>query len=372
MKKYVFAIVLTAAMLLALIACNGDDVQETSMTANNSQTTTQTATAYPDIYIFHESTDMGIYFSIHPAWHGLFGVIESLAEHDKGNTRTLVAYHIATRNEFGMGEIGGVLFWINSLPNTLFTEIAEGFDGIILAQRNGYAYTLNYPRGFEYLYDPDSPATAQYLDMIEYLQPWNDNFVTNSFRLVGTDTFAAALSEYFSDSKEGFDFSTKAVLVSVDNNDTPAVLAIRHEVRYDETGHDMPIPVARIFYLYEGELGAFDVPTFQDDPHIWVTVEGRPVQSGGHWTLNWITLYGIEDGRLTSAFTLFTKLDNDDIHGANPRHYRSAGGWQDGFESRSPITQEEFVEIISRYRLVTSGYGADVMASWRDLADETE
>jgi len=234
MKKYAILLPLMVVMLFALTACNGNDIQEINTTTNNAQANAPTATTHPDIYLFHESTNMGVYFSIHPAWYGLFGTIESLAEHDEGNTSTLVVYHIATRNEFGMGESGGVLFWINRSPHGLFAEVSEGFTGVILAQRAGYVYTLNYPRGFEYLYDSDSVATAQYLDMMGYLQPWDDNFVTNSFRLVGADPFADALLEFFEGGAEtpvGVD-ATKAFWHTI--GDIPIMVAM--DIRLKELG----------------------------------------------------------------------------------------------------------------------------------------
>lgn len=162
MKKYVLLLTLTVVMLLALTACNG-----------NSEAQEPTEIFYPDIYLFYESADMDIYFSIHPAWLNLYGTIEIKTEQDAGNIQqTLVVYHIATREKFGMGESGGVLFWINRSPNTIFAEIREGFDGIVLTQRGGYTYTLNYPRGFQYLYERESEATIQYLNMMSYLEPW--------------------------------------------------------------------------------------------------------------------------------------------------------------------------------------------------------
>jgi len=179
--------------------------------------------------------------------------------------------------------------------------------------------------------------------------------------------FAGPLTDFFADSEEGLSFSTRAILVDVDGSDTLGVLAIRHEVRYEETGHHMPIPVARVFYLFEDELGFFDIQTFQDEPPIFVTAEDRLVRFGGHWSFNWATLFEIEYGRLVYAFTVFTELDADDIYGANPRHYHAAGGWhwQDELENHSPITQEEFADITSRY-------GLDNMTSWRNMDDETE
>jgi len=320
----------------------------------------ETSTVYPDIYLFHESTDMGIYFSIHQAWHGLYGTIENLVEHDEGNTSALVVYHIATRNEFGMGESGGVLFWINRLPHGLFAEVSEGFTGVILAQRAGYVYTLNYPRGFEYLYDSDSAATAQYLDMMGYLQPWDDNFVTNSFRLVGTNPFADALLEYFEGGTEppaGVD-ATKAFVHTI--GDIPVMVAIRHEVKAEETGHDQPIPVARVFYVVGGVLNYKDIETFQDRPPITV-LSGGLALSGGHWTRQWIALLGIENGNLTRTLTLFIMHDDDDYREENPRYHVLHGHYL-GFEGYTPITQEEFYDILNTREFTR----------WEDMFDVTE
>lgn len=315
---------------------------------------------YPDVYLFHESVDMGIYFTIHPAWHLKFGVEELTAVHDTGTIQTLVLYHIATRDEFGMGESGGMLFWINRSPDALFEEVLEGFAGIILEQNAGYTYTLNYPRGFEHLYDPDSATTIQYLNMMGYLQPWDNNFVTNSFRLTGTNLFADALLDFFEggvDVPDGID-ATKSFIHSID--ETTVMVAIRHEVRAEETGHDLPIPVARIFYLVDNALNYKDIETYQDRPPLTV-LSGGLALSGGHWTDQWIALLGLENGQLVRTLTLFTAHDEDDYAKENPRYYVLHGHYL-GLDGRTSITQEEFDVILNTREF----------ARWEDMFDITD
>ena len=354
-------LVLTVFALIVFTACSGND--NTPVEASGSQANELAEIFYPDIYLFHESVDMGIYFAIHPAWLSLYGTTEIKAEHDLGNTQTLVVYHIATREEFGMGESGGVLFSISRSPSALFAEVSEGFDGVILAQRWGYVYTLNYPRGFQYLYGRESEAAIQYLNMMSYLEPWNDNFVTNSFRLVGEDPFAEALLEFFEGGVEapvGVD-ATKAFWHTI--GDIIIMVAIRHEVRVEETGHDQPIPVARVFYWIDGVLNYKDIETFQDRPTLTILTDGIAL-FGGSWGNQWTTLLGIENGSLTRTLTLFYMLDADDISGENPRYYIRHGEWrwQDGFENLTPITQEEFYDILN-----TSEF-----TRWEDVFDLTE
>ena len=83
-------------------------------------------------------------------------------------------------------------------------------------------------------------------------------------------------------------------MTTIDNN--PVMVAIRPEVRAEETGHDKPIPVARVFFMVDGVLNYEDIETFQDRPPLTV-LSGELALFGGHWANQWTTLLGIENGK---------------------------------------------------------------------------
>ena len=365
MKKYVFTLVLAAIVLITFTACNGND--NTPIGASGSQANESAEILYPDVYLFHESVEMEIYFRIHPAWLNLYSTTEIKTEHDLGNTQTLVVYNITTREEFGMGESGGVLFWISRLPSALFAEVSEDFDGVILSQRWGYVYTLNYPREFQYLYDRESEAAIQYLNMMSYLEPWNDNFVTSSFRLTDSDAnsanpFTSALLEYFADGVEGspFGFDTWAGIVNIDGHGTNGVLAIRHDLI-----DSFPVMVARVFYLFDGELFYYDIRNYENFPQVMITHEGRLIQNvaTGRDSHSY-TVFGVGGGRMIPFQTVFVEIfDRDADDGAN--YYTIDDGWWTGIENASSMTKDDFDEFISRFRLFS-------FTSPHDTNDETE
>ena len=351
MKKYVLLLTLAVIMLFALTVC---DENEDSVVGSILQ---ETSTVYPDIYLFHESTDMGIYFSIHQAWHMKYGIEETEFEHEYGTTRMVTVYHIATREELGMDNVGK-LFNISKFPTIL--EDGAGI-GMVLAHREGYTYAINYPLTFDFDPDSDSIASLQFLNMMDYLTPWDDNFVTNSFRLVGTDPFAEALLEFFEGGAEtpvGVD-ATKAFWHTI--GDIPIMVAIRHEVRAEDAGQ--PIPVARVFYWIGDALNYKDIETYQGGTPL-VVISGGLALFGGSWANQWTTLLGIENGDLTRTLTLFYMLDADDVSGENPRYYIRHGEWrwQDGYENLTPITPEEFYGILNTREFTR----------WEDMFDVTE
>ena len=360
MKKYTLLLTLAAVILLALTACNRNgDTQESNADASNLQVNEPTEIFYPDIYLFHESTDMGIYFSIHQAWHMKYGIEETEFEHEYGTTRVVTVYHIATREELGIDNVG-MLFNISRFP--IILEDGPGV-GMVLAHREGYTYAINYPLTFDFYPDSDSIASLQFLNMMDYLTPWDDNFVTNSFRLVGANPFAEALLEFFEGGAEtpvGVD-ATKAFWHTI--GDIPIMVAIRHEIRAEETGHDQPIPVARVFYWIGDALSYKDIETYQGGTPL-VVISGGLALFGGSWANQWTTLLGIENGNLTRTLTLFYMLDADDISGENPRYYIRHGEWrwQDGYENLTPITQEEFYDILNTREFTR----------WEDMFDLTE
>ena len=203
MKKYVMILTLALVTMFAFTACgrNTDPVQDSNSAADNAQaneptnelTSDPVETFYPDIYLFHESAEMGIYFSIHPAWHTLYGIETSEFEHEYGITSTTTVYHIATREMFGSDS--GRMFWINRFPDTIPND--EPGAGIILAQAGGYTYAIGYPQDSEHAFDSDHPTAVQFWMMWEYLNPWDNNFVTNSFRLI-TPTASDGILQRFS------------------------------------------------------------------------------------------------------------------------------------------------------------------------------
>jgi len=208
---------------------------------------------------------------------------------------------------------------------------------------NDYTNTANYeynlPSNVVILEDVDTTAFFA----IGLLQYFHYDFVPNEETLIGSD-------------------EAKAFTVPIDN-DHQVMVAIRPEVRVEETGHDQPIPVARVFYMVDGVLNYEDIETFQDRPPLAVIGSGLVI-SGGSSVHQWITLLGIENGRLTRTRTLFAERDADDISNENPRHYILYGewSWRDDYEERITITQEQFYDILNTQEFTR----------WEDMFDLTE
>ena len=358
MKKHALVLIFVVAILLVLTACGGNATSETGVvpTNGNVQTDEPTEIFYLDIYLFHESVEMGIYFTIHPAWLNLYGIEETEFEHEYGITRTVTVYHLATREEFGSDS--GILFSISRFPDVL----ADGPIGIVLAQDGGYTYAIGYPQDSEHAYDSDSAAAVQFRMMMGYLEPWDNNFITNNFLLSGVNPFATALLEYFADSAPMPDAdSTMAFMVNVDG--APGVVAIRHPQPF--------FPEARLFVFTGIELIYKDIGSVAGFPSsIGITQDGRPVKvSGDAGDLSYTLFGGATDLETHNDVIIYTHTiyaELVDFQNMTHNHYQFRGGFEEGIAGeRTPISEEEFNELRARY-------GLDNFRIWFEIEDETE
>ena len=154
---------------------------------------------------------------------------------------------------------------------------------------------------------------------------------------------------------------TKAILVDIDEAGTPGMLALR---LITPDGH--PIPMLRLFSLYDGEVYYLDVGGIYA-ADVYVTVGGRVVEVMRHWGANTYAVFGIKDGRLVRTFSIHAMLNEDISDSENEYSYLEDGLW----ENARRITREEFEDIRIRY-------GLDNLIYWREepgeglRRDETE
>jgi len=175
---------------------------------------------------------------------------------------------------------------------------------------------------------------------------------------------AQPLQNFFEGGDEGYD--TKAIIIDIDSQGTQGVLAVRHIAQPELTGHGHPVPAARVFYIH-GRTYYIDIHTFQDEPPVFITEDGRFVEFAGSWSRHWFVLYEIDSrtGRLLPYIHIYTEHADYDIYGENPSHSLYRRTWDDGIHMPEPITQEEFDELMAQYGLAN-------MTSWRDMPDETD
>ena len=188
--------------------------------------------------------------------------------------------------------------------------------------------------------------------------------VIDSDELPAPHPFALALRDYFAGNVSyNPDTGEKssnpvAYLVDVDGNGTQGVLARRNEARYSTA----PFPFGKVFYMYDGKLFYKDVG-LQDVGFVThITADGnRIVNRSIHMSGQTYTLFSIENGRLTAAFTI--RRENICLRNLYYNYYYWTGGFGfgnlGGSPNRKPITEEEFNAIHIRY-------GLDRMRSWQD------
>ena len=180
--------------------------------------------------------------------------------------------------------------------------------------------------------------------------------------------FVVPLMEYLAEGVEvefgGFELGTRntiSFLVDIDGEGNEGVFA----ARFDEDSYGFPSPVGRVFYVVNGELLYMDIENHVS-LEVLVTTNNRLVQSVGMGRYEWsYTLFGLVNGRLAPTQTLFVIVDALNMD-AEPNYYLYNGGWQSGIENATPISQEEFTEITTRYAL-----NGDFNSPW-GMADETD
>ena len=178
------------------------------------------------------------------------------------------------------------------------------------------------------------------------------------FVLALYDFFAGNIS-YNPDTGEKLS-NPAAYLVDVDGNGTQGVLALRNEARYTTT----PFLFGKVFYMYDGKLFYKDVGVQDIGFVTHITADGNRIVNRS-FNISWTyTLFSIENGRLTAAFTIRGEMGSTGLY---YNYYYWTGGfgfsYLGDFLNRIPITEEEFNAIRIRY-------GLDRMRSLRD--DDTE
>ncbi|MCL2565406.1 MAG: hypothetical protein FWE24_06300 [Defluviitaleaceae bacterium] len=170
MKRYIFAILLLAAMLFYFSACGGNgQVEQPVQEAIGG--------------IFHQFDNLGFSVEFPAFWEGKYGMAEFYFEQDYGTTYLVAIYHLGSR------EFGGILLWLGRAVGEHFTydnppRPAGG--SIFLAQTGGYTYFINFPSDVQHNYlEPDSESAVEYRKMAG---PWGEqshwDFLIDSFRLI--------------------------------------------------------------------------------------------------------------------------------------------------------------------------------------------
>ena len=174
-------------MLFAFTSCGGNESQTTQQPNPNhtlefEDNQVEQGAVHSDIGTPHQFDDLGFSFILPSSWEGKYNISRYDFENDYGIVSSVRVHHTATQDELVELDFAGMLFWINRFPSV------DGMEnepiGLILAQAEGYTYAINYPQDSEHEYYSVSVAAVQFREMMEYLEPINDNFIVNSFSLL--------------------------------------------------------------------------------------------------------------------------------------------------------------------------------------------
>lgn len=262
MKKLAFLFTLVAAMLFVFTACGSNDVVEIESTVllTNPPVSEQPMAEETDD-IFHEVSDLGFSFMLPSSWEGKYSINEDSFENDFGIVRSIRVSHITTQDELGL-DFAGTLFWIHRFPGYYGMENDPGV-GLILAQAGGYTYAISYPQDSAHAHDSVSQAAIQFNNMMSYLEPFDNNFVTNSFRHIATEESGGILHQFdtlgfsvafpaFWEGKYGFDEFYVELDFGIRHFVTVYHLATREELGHSGTLFTLGVS-PRDHYTYDGE-----------------------------------------------------------------------------------------------------------------------
>jgi hypothetical protein len=174
MKKHIVVLVLAVIALLAFTACATKPVEESNISGQ-----TEATPATPGI--LHQFDDLGFSFSLPASWEGKYSISRNEHESSIGTIREVHVYHTATAEEFGM-EIAGSLVHIAKLP--VYDGMEDDAIGHVLAQTEEYVYVARYPQDSPYEYGSTDELAVQYMEMLDDLVGWDDNFIVKNFKLL--------------------------------------------------------------------------------------------------------------------------------------------------------------------------------------------